>query len=83
VSEFVWSSPRAKEVFDAAVALTAAREDVEALKRLADGGKILSSAEKFQAVYTAAKDKRTAARARYNVAYKAYTNPFGVVKTFS
>ena len=39
------------------------------------------SSEKGDAMWAAAKDKVTAAQARVNAAYKAYTNPHDVKKT--
>lgn len=72
-----------QELTEAAIALSEARANVETIKRSllvrpSAGARLL-----LETRLASAKDARTAARARYDAAYKAYTNPFGVVKTFS
>lgn len=67
---------------EAAQELSRARRAVESIKLLS-GSTDAEAALHWQARLAEAKDVRTAARARYDAAYKVYTNPHNVEKTFS
>ncbi len=71
---------QSQAVTEAAKLLSEARAAVEFAK---SEGASYDNPEQAQADIARLKDLRTAARAQYDAAYKAYTNPFRVEKTFS
>ena len=75
---YVHGLTESQAVTEAAQNLSDARERVEWLK-----AHKFAFSYSYDAQLADAKDKRTAARAAYDAAYKRYTNPFEVEKTFS
>lgn len=75
---YVHGLTESQELTAAAKLLSEARQTVEDIKSIS-----FALTLTYEAQLANAKDKRTAARAAYDAAYKRYTNPFGVVKTFS
>lgn len=80
---YVHGSTELNEHADAARELEKARQKVLNIRGNRWFIDNVEGPEVYDAQYAAAKDARLAARARLDAAYKKYTNPFGVVKTFS